>query len=82
MGALRAMENPKAIGTISMPTIKMTKTVGPSPASSIEKSAWHASQRGANSRKPLKRLPSLQTGHRPLRPVCTGGNLDATKAGN
>ena len=79
MGALRIIENPKAIGTINIPTIKITKTAGPSPASSIEKLAWHASQRGANSRNPLNKLPSPQTGHRPLRPVCTGGSFDATR---
>jgi len=66
---------------MNIPTIKITKTAGPSPASSLEKSAWQASQRGANSSNPLKRLPSPQMGHLPRNPVWTGGNalMDAAR---
>lgn len=83
IGASTTIEKPSAIGTMKILTMKITKTVGPSPASSIVKSASQDSQLSWNVRNPLKSAPSPHFGHRPFRPVSIAGSrVSAIRAAN
>ena len=66
------IENASAMGMINIPIAKITKTAGPSPASSIVKSASQASHSFENVKKPEKRVPSPHSGQRPLSPFSKG----------
>ena len=49
--------------------MKIRNTAGPSPASALLKSRWHASHCAASVRYPANSLPRPQRGHRHATPV-------------
>ena len=74
IGAFKTIEKPSAIGTINILTINITKTAGPSPASSFGKLSPHARQFFSKVKNFLNILPSPHLGQAPLKPVVNGDN--------
>jgi len=72
IGAFKIIEKPNAIGTIKILTKNMTKTAGPSPASSFGNFSPHAKQLFSNVKNFLNILPSPHLGQAPFKPVVNG----------